>query len=284
MEYVHEYTERGLEKEETSAETEQPEEASSSSTPPLSKPEIAQSEDLNDSEEDSQTDVEVVNIDQIENISFNLDKLNFNFDMFDLFEKKLFSKSKKSGHHANYKPPLNQRHLKPDILDELNRNLVDLNTGRKLLSSSQPSQYYLLYFCCNFTSNEILFDNVLNFLRHMQEKLDCTVRIVLISLDKTESDYQQLIDKYSTRRSIKKKVEFLDNPEDVVEEATSSTQGLAKRYALDYKAREVKDSLYKELNVVGMPWFSLVESHSGLVLCENLRLFILNSQLRDIVF
>jgi hypothetical protein len=38
------------------------------------------------------------------------------------------------------------------------------------------------------------------------------------------------------------------------------------------------------MNVVGIPWFSLINSTNGEILCENLNIFILNNQLKDMIF
>lgn len=56
------------------------------------------------------------------------------------------------------------------------------------------------------------------------------------------------------------------------------------RYALKFRSKSVKEKLFQKLHVTGIPWFSLIDAISGEILCENLKIFILNSQLREMIF
>lgn len=173
-----------------------------------------------------------------------------------------------------------RKRIDPKLVKELNSNLIDILTNNKFISppkdkkmSSQSEQsFYLLYFCSNFTAttNSTLFDNVLKFLSYMKEKIECSIRIILVSSDQSQEDYNSLLEKY--------KIYFVDKESEGEEERASFT-----RLALDFNCKAIKEKLFHELHISGIPWFSLTYA-SGEILCENLKIFILNSQLREIVF
>ena len=225
------------------------------------------------------------NMDKIKNIKFDLSSLNFNFETFDLFEKKLFTL--KSSSSSSTKP----RALSKFLLDELNANLIDLSSGKKIDvkksdNTDTAKLYHLLYFCSNLNSNEILFENVLKFLKFMQERTQCDISMVLISSDQNELDFQSLIKKYATddlggKKKPVKRVEFKKDDDS----EASSISVMPKRFALAFDAtKSLKETLCRQMSVVGIPWFSLIDANTGKILCKNLKIFILNSQLRDIVF
>jgi hypothetical protein len=203
--------------------------------------------------------------------------LRFRFDSFDLLENRNnFPKRK----------PHDLKKLDENLFRLMNENLIDLSSDKKIScsSSQQKKSYYLLYFCSHFTSNEILFNNVLKFLNQMREKLTTpdssaltSIKIVLISSDKNETDFNMLLEKYSQAKTVKK-VEFSDDRSNL-----SSENILFKRCVLDFNQKELKNELLKELNVIGTPCFSLIDASEKEILCENLKIFILNSQLRDLV-
>lgn len=122
------------------------------------------------------------------NINFNF---NFDFDMYDIYENSKSSRrhgshhSKHSKHrskssHNNTSSSKKKKRLDHDLLTQLNDNLIDIITNQKYSvrettssdSTSYMNNYYLLYFCSNFTSNNCtnLFDHVIKFLKYMQEK------------------------------------------------------------------------------------------------------------------
>lgn len=104
-----------------------------------------------------------------------------------------------------------KRKLNRCLIDELNANLIEvcpasLSTIGNVGAASQSSQlppsknYYLLYFCSFFTSSngrqKALFEQIIEFLRYVQEKIECSIKIILVSSDFLETDYHKLVDKY----------------------------------------------------------------------------------------
>ena len=195
-------------------------------------------------------------------------KLDFVCEMYEkeVFKKKSRVKAKKK--------------LDKDLLKELEDNLINLSQNSNLNitnsgSSADINMFYLLYFCSNYiTSNSTAFNNVIQFLNSMQEKLKCTVKIIFISSDGSEEGYHKLISK-------------MMNSNIANDESSAELQSIIHRfdlYALSYKAKSVKEKLFQQMNVVGIPWFSLINSTNGEILCENLNIFILNNQLKDMIF
>jgi len=193
-------------------------------------------------------------------------KLSFVCDMYEkeAFKKKSKIKAKKK--------------LDKYLLKELEDNLIDLSQNSNLNitnSGSSVDMLYLLYFCSNYiTSNSTAFNNVIQFLNSMQEKLKCTVKILFISSDGSEEGYHKLISKMMNSS--------IANDESSAE--IQSPIHRFDRYALSYKAKSVKEKLFQQMNVVGIPWLSLINSTNGEILCENLNIFILNNQLKDMIF
>lgn len=107
-----------------------------------------------------------------------------------------------------------KRKLNRCLIDELNESLVELGIAANTNSSGGPAaaaadyssssppprQFYLIYFCSFFTSSNSrqkeLFEQIIEFLSYVQEKIECSIRIVLVSSDFLESDYEKLIEKY----------------------------------------------------------------------------------------
>lgn len=93
------------------------------------------------------------------------------------------------------------------MIDELNDNLIEVGGGELLAASASDypappllRQFYLIYFCSFFTTSnsrqQEFFDQIVEFLSYVQEKIECSIRIVLVSSDFLESDYEKLIEKY----------------------------------------------------------------------------------------
>jgi hypothetical protein len=227
------------------------------------------------------------NIDKVQNIKFDFSNLNFNFETFDLVEHELFtekSKRKKrasstttAAETASVCKKSKMKLLSEATLKQLNENLMDLSTGSKIAVKQEACEgsrpLHLLYFCSNSTVNEIYLQNVLNFLKYMQEKVRCSVRVVLVSLDEARGDYEQLVSKFAQkRRSSVRRVDELE-------------KSSAERFVVDFEAAGVvREKLEKAFSISDLPHFSLIDSQNGQILSENLKIFILNSQLRDIVF
>ncbi len=218
------------------------------------------------------------NIDKVKNINFDLFNINLSFDTFDRVESKLFKEKSKA------KTSQREKFLKESVLKELNENLIDLSTGRKYSAKPQTDrkQLHLLYFCSGSTQNEIYLDNVLKFLKLMQEKVNCSLQVVVISLDETQEEFDSLISRYAygQKKKLVKRVEF----ENADPEPESTANSTPKRYVLDFQAKPIRVEISNELSVNESPFFSLIESPSGKIWSENLKLFILNSQLKDMVF
>jgi hypothetical protein len=189
-----------------------------------------------------------------------------------------------------------KKYLTESLLKELNENLVDISNREKkpvpdwlvesISGGEQINVYHLLYFCSNFTASKAsMFNQVAKFLNYMQEKIECIINIVLISSDYSEEDYTKLTEKFddSQRSNALANLSERSNDEGL-EAANSSESSYFRRYIVDFKCKHIKESLFKELNVIGIPWFSLINALSGEILCENLKIFILNSQLREMIF
>jgi hypothetical protein len=100
------------------------------------------------------------------------------------------------------------------LIDELNANLIEVCPASvsTIGSASQAGQlplsknYYLLYFCSFFTSSngrqKALFEQIIEFLRYVQEKIECSIKIILVSSDFLETDYHKLVDKYRVVETI----------------------------------------------------------------------------------
>ena len=53
-------------------------------------------------------------------------------------------------------------------------------------------------------------------------------------------------------------------------------------FALKYESKTIKEIIFKQMNIIGIPWFSLINASNGEILSENLRQLILNSHLKGI--
>lgn len=110
-----------------------------------------------------------------------------------------------------------KRKLNRCLIDELNANLIEVcpasvSTIGSVGAASQGGQlplsknYYLLYFCSFFTSSngrqKALFEQIIEFLRYVQEKIECSIKIILVSSDFLETDYHKLVDKYRVVETI----------------------------------------------------------------------------------
>lgn len=220
------------------------------------------------------------------NMSKNFN-LNFDFDMYDIFDDLSVSRrsatSSSSQHPTtttttkspNHNTNINsnrlikhrKRRLNRCLLGEFNENLIEVGQQRQHAATSDDSmsvnKYYLIYFCSNFTSSntrqQALFEQIVEFLSYIREKIECSIKIVLVSSDFFESDYEKLLEKHRVESNF-------------------------DRMALKFSAKMVKERLFQKLHVTGIPWFSLIDVYSGEILCENLKIFILNSQLREMIF
>lgn len=202
-----------------------------------------------------------------DNLQFNL-----NFDTFDI--SSFLNNDDNTTHNRQEKKRKTKKlsSLDADLMRTLNESLVNITTGHKQYNDEKSDDvvvYHLLYFCSLLTaSNLSLFESVRKFLQFMRARTNCQIRIVLISSDNLEDDYNRLIGRFR----LKKKQEQ-DEDDDF------------DRLALDFKAKsKIKEKLFQQLHVMGIPWFSLINASNGQVLCENLKIFILNSQLREMIF
>ena len=159
----------------------------------------------------------------------------------------------------------NQRRLRHrkildlSLIDELKNNLIEISTNKKNNTSFLNNNFYLLYFCSNFTtSNENVFNRIGQFLNSTQEKLNCFIKIIIVSSDHSNEDYQALIEKVCLK--------LLNY----------------SIFALIYESKTIKEIIFKQMNIIGIPWFSLINASNGEILSENLRQLILNSHLKGI--
>lgn len=108
----------------------------------------------------------------------------------------------------------------------------------------------------------------------------------MISSDNSQEDYQKLIKKYEIKTDqLVRKVEFLmDKSDDDTKTDIDPDSDNFMRLALSFNSKQIKERLFQQLHIVGIPWFSLINAKNGDILCENLKIFILNSQLREMVF
>ena len=166
-----------------------------------------------------------------------------------------------------------------DLLNQLEENLIKISIQPNLdnqnsAANTGAKNVYLLYFCSNYTiSNSIALENIIKFLSLAQVKSKFLTKIILISSDASEENYNELISKMNTFNLMRECNEHI----------TSKIQKF-DRLALSFSANSVKENLFEQMNVIGIPWFSLIDATNGEILCENLNIFILNSQLRDMIF
>jgi hypothetical protein len=190
----------------------------------------------------------------------NQEQLNFNFRVYDIISK--YKRDKEKNVNKNHQ--IYNCCLSSDSFRKFHSSLIDIKTlehvNYETTISHFNNNFFILYFCSNFTtSNRNLFENVQNFVDFMRNNNN-KMTIVLISSDKTKNDYEKLLLKYQ-------------------QTTTTSLHCLA----LDYNCKEIKNKLYERLKVVGIPWFSLINANNGDVCCENLKIFILNSQMREMI-
>lgn len=161
--------------------------------------------------------------------------LNFDLDAYDLFDNQPSSRYRHQRRHRHRRHHNENRHrsavsassndpthrstssgdrlvkcrkrkLNRCLIEELNENLIEIGnavhktTNTDISSSALPRNFYLIYFCSFFTSSngrqKALFEQIVEFLSFVQEKIECTIRIVLVSSDFLESDYERLVEKY----------------------------------------------------------------------------------------
>ena len=188
-----------------------------------------------------------------------LNDLNFDFDIYEIC--KFVQNTNDSSIRVK------RSVIDRELLDQISQNLTEI-TSLEIDESKLENRnlFYLIYFCSNFTtSNDNIFENITNFLNSIQDKLNCVVKILIVSSDHTKEDYVKLLKKIDSKILNKK-----SKPNEFV------------RCALNYDASHVKEKLFRHLNVAGIPWFSLINAKNGEVLGDNLRDLILNSQLRGI--
>ena len=188
--------------------------------------------------------------------------------------------SKHDDHHQQEQQQQQQqqqprrRRLNGDLLAQLNESLIDLSCGKKLKSSTLKNDekehshksFFMLYFCSDFTMrNEGLLESAMDFLCMLQAKMggksSCRVKIVLVSSDASFDDYKKLLRKFLLDRTVIKHEQAF---------------GVL---SLDYRAAHVKEQLMRKLRVLAIPWLSVLESHTGHILCNDLKTFLSNSQL-----
>jgi hypothetical protein len=190
---------------------------------------------------------------------------------------------------------MRKKYLTENLLKELNENLVDISNREKkavpdwalesIRSGEQISVYHLLYFCSNFTASKAnMFNQVTKFLNYMHEKIECIINIVLVSSDYSEEDYSKLTEKFDDSHQTTASTNFSERDNHADKVCFNSENSYFRRYIVDFKCKHIKENLFKELNVIGIPWFSLINALNGEILCENLKIFILNSQLREMIF
>ena len=212
---------------------------------------------------------------------------DFDIDDFCMYDKHANAEGKVKLKKRLPKDKKSKKRLDSDLLLQLRENRVKLSAKTSSneihLTCAHMKIYYLLYFCSDFTtSNTSLFENVIKFLIFMKEKFECSIKIILISSDSHEKDYQKLIAKFRLG-DLTSSDEMSRSDEDYDKQNLSLTYDF-ERYALHFNAKAVKEKLFQQMNVVGIPWFSLINGNTGEIMCENLKIFILNSQLRDMIF
>lgn len=202
---------------------------------------------------------EVANAYKRRSLVQELNDLNFDFDVYDICK---FVSENQSDRSSRVK----RKTLDKELLEQLSNNLNEIsNVCSEKVENISQNLFYLIYFCSNFTtSNENIFNNLKHFMTSIQDKFNCCVRIVIVSSDQTREDYIKLLEKIDSKLSnAKKSDEF-------------------SRYALNFDAIHVKEMLFRQLKVAGIPWFSLINAKNGEILGDNLRHLILNSQLRGV--
>lgn len=237
--------------------------------------------------------------------------LNFDLDMYDIFDDLTVAAYGPISNRTNYSMRTKARHnqqrrrrkrkLNKYLLGELIENLIHINNGQKYerkTANAETRLYYLVYFCSNFTTshtNSQLYDQIIEFLNYLKEKVECSIEIVLISSDHFEEDYLKLIRKYNESnqdanvKNDSASTAMSDNssrPNHNEDNSSSQRQMYDQfsRLALKFSCKWVKEKLYQKLHITGIPWFSLIDANNGEILCENLKIFILNSQLREMIF
>jgi hypothetical protein len=235
-------------------------------------------------------------LDQIEKNN-NLNKnfsLNFDMDMYDLFDdfsstyySKNFNSKQIGSRNSSKRRCVQRRHskrrrLNASLLSELIDNLIFIKTSSKysMKRDEQKRVYYLIYFCSNFTTScntRQVYDQVVEFLNYIKEKIECTIEIVIVSSDHFEDDYKKLIQRYSVEKAAEQKASSSSF-------SNQTDDDCFIKLALKFDSRSVKEKLFHKLHITGIPWFSLIDATNGDILCENIKIFILNSQLREMIF
>jgi hypothetical protein len=186
------------------------------------------------------------------------DDFTFDYDVYDLCN--FINGNTK--HDCNNSKKVKQKILNQDLLSELIKNLVDISKTKNE-KTDKSSSFYLLYFCSNFiTSNENMFKSVASFIYLIGEKFNCKLKLILVSSDTNKFEYEKLLAKFH--------LDF------------DSNKNQSTHFALDFEAAKIKQVLFKELGVTGIPWLTLINSRNGEVMSENLRNIILNSKLNSV--
>jgi hypothetical protein len=122
----------------------------------------------------------------------------------------------------------------------------------------------------------------------MREKIECDIKLVIVSSDSCDYDYQVLLDKLKSNQNANDRKQEQDEEEHkehpINEKETKKQKYPIARLSLDFESKSIKEQLFKQLNVLSIPWFSLINAGNGDILCKDLKLFILHEELKQIVF
>ncbi|RNA22959.1 hypothetical protein BpHYR1_046394 [Brachionus plicatilis] len=134
----------------------------------------------------------------------------------------------------------------PVILSQLKKNLIDVREDEKREDGSRV--LFLLYFCSYNTAIGTMntYNEISKFLSQMPQLKRYLVKIVLISSDPSKESFLKLIEELKSNKS------------------TSLSLS-----ALSYESNKIKEDLLRDLQIIGIPWFVIIDSRKGLVLCEN---------------
>ena len=147
-----------------------------------------------------------------------------------------------------------RKFLSPDTFIKLKENIVDICINEKEQNDSRV--LFLLYFCSYNTAAKTMdsFDEITKFLVEMPKLKNYLLKIVLISSDPTKESYLKLIDEFKLKKNL-----MLDLS------------------ALIFESNEIKQDLLSNLQIISIPWYLLLDSIKGLILCENVKYFFQNN-------
>lgn len=145
----------------------------------------------------------------------------------------------------------NRKFVSADILSKLKKNIVEICTNEKKEKMSRV--LFLIYFCSYNTVIRTMntFDEITKFLYEMPQLKKYLINLVLISSDPTEESYLKLIEELKSNKNL-----------------------MLNLSALRFESSETKQALLNNLEIVSIPWFLIIDSVKGLVLCENVQFFI----------